>query len=248
MHFRTRLCFTVFLTMLGFVIAPTSGGLAADRLPDLGMAPLRNFSIDTSTMSGHRLLRYTTVIVNVGAGPFEVHGHRPDTSTTTMTVTQRVFDDAGGYRDVTTAATMFYSGDGHNHWHVRDLETSDLKRLDNGVKVGSGAKHGFCFFDNTPYRLSLPGAPQAALYRNCGTATSLEVTPGLSVGWGDTYSANLAFQYVDITGISNGRYRLHVTADASNWFEETNNANNATWADLRIRQRSVRVLAYGPSA
>ena len=40
-----------------------------------------------------------------------------------------------------------------------------------------------------------------------------------------------------------GRYRLRATADADNWFAETNNANNGTWVDLRLTGAGVRVVA-----
>ena len=46
-------------------------------------------------------------------------------------------------RDVVTPGTLVFGGDGHNHWHVNNLETSDLVRLDNGNKSGTGAKRGF---------------------------------------------------------------------------------------------------------
>ena len=77
-----------------------------------------------------------------------------------MTISQRIYSDTGGFRDVAVPATAFFSGDGHSHWHVRDLENGTLKRVDNGNQVGALAKHGFCFFDTSDYRLSLPGAPQ----------------------------------------------------------------------------------------
>jgi subtilase family serine protease len=35
-------------------------------------------------------------------------------------------------------------------------------------------------------------------------------------------------QYIDITGLKSGRYRLQATADASNWFTESNESNNTT--------------------
>jgi len=88
------------------------------------------------------------------------------------------------------------------------------------------------------------------VYTNCGASSSLSVTMGLSVGWGDTYYWNLAYQWVDITGLAAGRYRLWATADPENWFIEADNTNNFTWVDLQIRGKggSVRVLGYGPSA
>jgi hypothetical protein len=221
---------------------------AADRLPDLGMARVSDVRIDNAA-DGRRLLRYTTVIVNVGSGRFETRGQRASTSQTEMPAVQRIYDTAGGSRDMSTSAVMVYSGDGHNHWHVRDLESSDLIRLDNGSKVGTGAKHGFCFYDNTAYRLTLPGAPQSPFYQGCGNSSSLQVTMGLSVGWGDKYPYYLPDQYVDVTGLSAGRYRLLVTADALGWFAESNDANNVTWLDLQFKSRGqVRIVGYGPSA
>jgi lysyl oxidase len=193
-------------------------------------------------------LRFSSIVVNVGAGPFEVHGQRPDTNTPTMTATQRIFDDAGGYRDVPTDATMFWSGDGHNHWHVQDLEEFDLQRLDNGTKVGTFAKHGFCFFDNYNF-----GSDDPAYYTrksgSCGRSPdNTQVIMGLSVGWGDRYNRLLPGQYIDITGLTPGRYRLIGTADASDWFQESDNANNVSWIDIQLKSNKVSIVARGPSA
>ena len=227
---------------------PPAAAAATDRLPDLGMARLRDLSIDTTTRPGRRLLRFTTIIVNIGAGPFETIGRRSSTDTTQMTVAQRIRTSAGTSREVSTPAVMFWAGDGHAHWHVRDVEAYRLIRLDNGRRVGTGAKHGFCYFDNTAYRLGLAGAPSAPVYGGCGRAGDLRVTTGLSVGWGDTYPAGIAFQWIDITGLNSGRYRLRAIADPANWFAETSNANNSTWVDLKLTGSAVRVVAYGPDA
>jgi hypothetical protein len=227
---------------------PPAAGAATDRLPDLGMARLRDLSIDTTTIPGRRLLRFTTVIVNIGTGPFETIGRRSSTATTQMSVAQRVRTSAGSYREISTPAVMFWAGDGHDHWHVRDAEAYALIRLDNGRRVGTAAKEGFCYFDNTPYRLWLAGAPSSSVYGGCGTAGDLTVTTGLSVGWGDTYPAGIALQWIDVTGLKAGRYRLRATADPANWFAETNNANNSTWVKLKLTSSGVSVLAYGPAA
>src|SRR5262245_34196977 len=126
MRFRLGSAMVVALatvTLGGFGAAPAR---AADRLPDLAVAPLDNISFDTTTIPGHRLMRYRTKLVNTGAGPFELRGSRPDTTSPTMTVTQRIYDTAGGSRDVPTAALMQYEvGDGHQHWHTIDLMTGE---------------------------------------------------------------------------------------------------------------------------
>jgi Lysyl oxidase len=221
--------------------ASKPAGAATDLLPDLRMARLQNLGIQSA--SSRKLLRFDSIIVNVGAGPFEARGSRPD-KTSSMTVSQRIYDKAGGYRDRATTATMYFAGDGHTHWHVRDLQTYELIRLDNGKKVGTGAKHGFCFFDNYPF-----GSDKDKYYLSCGNnPDALQVRMGLSRGWGDRYGAGIVDQYIDITGLTSGKYKLQATADAANWFSESNNTNNFTWVDIQISGNSVRVIKYGPAA
>lgn len=233
---------------LPLVLFGPSGTAAAatDRLPDIGMARFADLTIQ-KTSDGRKLLRFSSFVVNVGAGKFEVKGHRAS-GATTMSLTQRIFNDAGGYRDVSTSAIAYFAGDGHSHWHVRNLERFRLIRLDNGKLVGTGAKHGFCFYDNWNY-----GATTAAFYTiasgSCGSsANDTTMTMGLSRGWGDEYGYRLPDQYIDITGLTSGRYRLRGTADASNWFVESNDSNNYTWVDLKISGTSVSVVRWGPQA
>lgn len=232
------------------LLALPGAAVAQDQLPDLGMARLTDFTVDTSTTPGRSLLRYTATIVNTGAGKFELTGSRSSTTETQMSVMQRVFDSTGTSRYQNTPARMYFAGDGHNHWHVQDLEDSELTRSDNGSKVGSGAKHGFCFFDIQAFRLSLLGAPANPFYTTCGTDSTVTTqSMGLSIGWGDVYSWWLADQWVDITGLSPGRYRLNTTADKQNWFVESDETNNGTWVDLQLKAKGrVRVVGYGPSA
>ena len=223
-------------------LASQPAGAATDVMPDLRMARLQNLHIET-TADGRKLLRFDSIIVNVGAGRFEARGSRPTTSTD-MSVSQRIYDDTSGYSNRTTAAKMYFAGDGHTHWHVRDLEDYVLSRLDNGSRVGTGAKHGFCFFDNYNF-----GSVQEKLYKGCGRdPKALSVTMGLSRGWGDRYGAGLPDQYIDVTGLTSGRYKLRATADSANWFSEESDSNNSTWVDIRISGTSVSVIRQGPAA
>ena len=85
-----------------------------------------------------------------------------------------------------------------------------------------------------------------------GNPGALRVTMGLSRGWGDTYGVNTVGQYLDITGLADGYYRLKVTADGASAdgfdrFLESDETNNSTWADLLIEGDTVMVLQYGPS-
>src|SRR5215208_4903320 len=243
------------LVLLGGIAGPVDAQSSAQRLPDLRMASFQDLKI-REYADGRRLLRFTAIIVNVGAGPFEVHGQRPNTGTSNMAVTQRIYNDAGGYRDVPTPATMFFSGDGPDHWHVKHLQRYTLRRLygwESGP-VRVGAKDGFCFYDVYLWNGILRGAPESKEYRensSCGEAEeqeALQVEMGLSVGWSDVYTYMLPLQYIDITGLPSGRYRLYAIADAREEFRESREANNYTWFDIELKGNKVRVLKDGPSA
>ena len=115
-----------------------------------------------TTASGARRLRFTTMIVNIGDGPFETRSSRL-AGNPTMGVNQRIYNSAGGYRVFDTTATAKYSGDGHDHWHVQDVARYELFAINGkGPALRRDAKVGFCFFDTNAYRLSLPRAPRVS--------------------------------------------------------------------------------------
>lgn len=237
--------------VVALVVENAPAGAATDREPDLGMAHPRALQIDTTSAPGRKLLRFSSIVVNVGAGPFELRGSQApntDGSPDMETVTQRVFDDAGGFREVSTPATMVFGGDGHNHWHVKNLQDFELVRLDNGVKVGTGAKMGFCFFDNFLYGSSEPAFYKPRTGSCAGGRSAAQTMMGISPGWGDIYRRTLPDQYIDVTGLTSGRYRLIVTADADGWFLESDDTNNVSWIDIQLGPDSVRIVARGPSA
>ena len=121
-------------------------------------------------------------------------------------------------------------------------------RAEEGKKVAAGAKRGFCFYDSHPYQRSLPRAPAKRAYpkNSCGTRDSVRLLMGISVGWLDAYFWRLPDQYIDVTKVPNGKYRLAATVDAAGWFKESNERNNRTWANLEITATGIKVLRYGP--
>jgi hypothetical protein len=237
---------TIALSLAALSVSAPPAGAVSETLPDLGMAQPQDLSIE-KTSDGRRLLRFSSVVVNVGPGKFEAYGTRPDTDSLEMAVHQIIYNGEDYVRDVSTSARMFFAGDGHLHWHVRDLEDFELVRLDNGSKLDTQAKHGFCFYDN--YKVNwktVPGAPAAPFSTHCGGPSDLEVTMGLSPGWGDIYHYSLPDQYMDITGQRPGRYQLKAIADENKWFLEENEQNNSSWVEIQLTQHSVRVVASGP--
>lgn len=225
---------------------PASGALA-QLLPDLRMARPTDLRITISS-SGRRLLRLTTTIANVGAGPFALRASRPTTGATTMRVQQRIWRSDGTTRYIDTTGTARYAGDGHSHWHIRRVATYEI--VDAHLRpIRRDAKIGFCFFDTGVYDDSLPGVHPTRTYREsgCGTQSSLTATMGISVGWGDTYPSGFAYQWIDVTGVAAGTYWVIATADKAGSYVESNEANNCSWARVRLGAggSSVTTLARG---
>ena len=250
MRRTARLWVLVSLLLLGLLAPAGRASAARDHLPDLAMARLRHFRV-ADTEDGRLLLRFSAIIVNIGEGPFELRSRRPNRRSS-WSVRQVIYDTDGESRTVRRSSVqLVYAGDGHDHWHVKDLEEYRLVPRDRGNPSSErlGQKVGFCFFDNYEFDLSLPDAPEDPMYghRGCGTPNSLRLRNGLSVGWGDIYHRSLPGQYVDITGLPDGEYRLWATADQGKFFRESNENNNSTWVDLRIDADGVTILSRAPN-
>ena len=200
--------------------------LAPDRpatgpaYPDLGMARLADFTLDRPG-DGRVLLRFSATIVNVGQGPMELNAARSIASGP-FSVSQKLYGADGNVSVATPGVSLVYGGDGHNHWHINNLESYELKRLDNGVKVGTAAKSGFCFFDTTAYRttcrapgvLRLPDVQRLRLQHPVGD----ERHHGHLRRMGRPLCVDPAGPVHRRHGLSPGKYRLEATADPSNWF------------------------------
>lgn len=233
----------------GFVLAVimtwTPSVKAADPqplLPDLGMAPLEDFKVERRG-TGVTWLRFSTIIVNVGDGPFEVYGYPAagDSTERRSDVEQRIFNADGSHSDTQTPAYMFWSGDGHNHWHVFGFQRWELANVNTPADVlATGKKTGFCFWDNYLYGSSHGAWYHPSVTDACDPTTV--VSMGLSTGWGDEYPAGLTDQYIDISGLPQGEYLLTVTADPLGEFIETDATNNVVRALIRIDRNSVEVI------
>jgi hypothetical protein len=242
--------------MASLALGATVGGVALQSAqsatvfqvrPDLRMSRPTSLRIQRSS-TGRQLLRFTTTIVNVGTGKFELLASRKSRSVRTMTVRQRVWMSNGTTRTVPTKGTTIYAGDGHNHWHIRRVATYELVNA-SGAAVRRDKKIGFCFFDTGVYNRSIHNfhAHRRYFAAGCGGRTSLSVRMGISVGWSDTYGSGLAYQWLDVTGVANGTYWLIAIADKDNYYLETNDKNNCSWAKVRLSKRAqaVTVLARG---
>ena len=208
-----------------------------DLLPDLQMARL--YGMDLKTTRGGRIrLHFGTIGWNLGDGPIEARGRRNAQGDLVMRVIQRIYRSAGGFRDRVTPAVMIYeTGDHHDHWHVRQFTVVQMyRRGAPGGSVYGLRKIGYCLLDAR--RIATPPAhsPDERVYRSdaCGSRASRQVRTGLSVGYGDDYPPDYAHQWMDITGLAPGVYRICTTIDPLDEFVEKNERNNQRWTDVRI--------------
>jgi hypothetical protein len=224
---------------------------AGTPLPDLAMPQIGGLAV-SNPGGGVHALRFDATVVNIGDADFRISAARPDTASA-WKVSQSLPNSQGGLTAYETTAGYVYGGDGHNHWHLRNLLTYKLYALPDVTFLRQSLKSGFCFFDTTPWNLSLPRAPQSPVYNSldCGAQSATTSSMGLSIGWGDTYPKGLFGQEIDITGLAAGDYRVQVIADEDARYYEKTRANNTNWTDFRLSYLSdgrarIAILATGP--
>jgi len=207
-----------------------------DLLPDLKMARLYGCDLETSA-NGRTRLRVGTIGWNVGSGPLEARGRRIDPSDESMQVTQRIRRSDGSWRKRKTRALLFYAGDGHDHWHVRQFMLLNLyKAGEPGGDVYGIRKLGYCLLDATRKAKPPAATPPAPVYPAgaCGHADDTAVRMGISVGYGDDYPPAYAHQWLDVTDLAPDVYRICATVDPLDDFLESGEDNNQRWTDVRI--------------
>ena len=236
---------------------------ASGRLPDLDQETPRQLRIKAVRLSGRTIYRlgFWSAVRNLGAGPLKVVGTRLDRETRYMHVSQRIRLAGARTRIVRDVGRMRYTiSPDHRHWHYLDFEQYELQRYELRPAGSTSAlrtdrKTGFCLGDR--YRVRnrhLPAAPPAPVFTgSCGRnqPERLRVRSGISVGYGDDYSAFLEGQSLRISGLPGGRYVLVHRVNVDRKLRELSYRNNAASVLLGLRWRggtpSVRVLARCPS-
>jgi hypothetical protein len=201
------------------------------------MALLSDFRTEIS--GGERRLRFQTIMTNEGAGPLEVRGQRGALSEPHLRTEQAIYDTDGGVRLVDNRALMEYASDGHDHWHIQGVMLYQLWSDDGATKRGT--KVGFCFLDSVRM---FGSTPRTYTMPMCGDRGDMSIRMGLSVGWGDDYPANFAFQWIDISALTPGDYTVQARADEQNWYVESDENNNCAWARITIASTDGPVAVH----
>ena len=86
----------------------------------------------------------------------------------------------------------------HGHYHINNFSIYELVNLQGDVVV-AGTKQGFCFEDSFKYE-------------DGGKSNGYDChNNGITSGWGDWYYKQLVGQWIDITGVPEGRYKVRVS-------------------------------------
>jgi hypothetical protein len=241
--------------------------IARDRLPDLDQEVPSEIAIQVGVSGGRQTyaLGFRSAVRNIGAGPLIVKGARVDTRTASMNVRQIIDRTTGPQRVVPNVGLMKYTvSPDHRHWHYLqfdryELRTSELRLAGSTEALVTDRKTGFCLGDR--YRVShrdlRPSSakppPRPVYVGRCGLAQPgrLRMSEGISVGYGDDYSAFLEGQDLPLDGLRAGRYVLVHRVNANRRLKELSYTNNAASVlfDLRWHRGSpyLRVLATCPN-
>jgi hypothetical protein len=227
--------------VLAFGWSPLDAQSAADY-PDLVSDPVENAQPPAEiTWKGEDLLVVTFdgFVTNLGGGALHVEGNPQSDASTSERVAQHILSSSGStlarYPLAVTGsnpAVQFENSDDHNHWHLMRIMEYSLWTEDLSEQVTAGQKIGFCLYDIERVSGSEPGVYNGggnwcagAGYPGGGPdATYLEM--GVSSGWRDTYNRFISLQWVDVSDVAPGRYRLGALSDPNGVVVEADETNN----------------------
>jgi fibronectin type 3 domain-containing protein len=210
-------------------VSSGGGSTPTQLLPDLVQDPPTQVSV-TQSSATYRL-GMNSAVENHGQGPLIVNGHRASTATPNMTADQIVNRSDGSTQTFAGIGTMiFYTP--HNHWHYLGFDKYELHNTSDNSLVAPDQKQGFCLGDrftpNSNGTRNENPTPGPWTTNNCapGNTAALNLTEGISVGYGDEYVPQLEGQYIDITGVQPGQYYLVHRTNSDQALKETNYTND----------------------
>jgi hypothetical protein len=224
--------------------APGPDAAPRELLPDLDQETPRDLHVRLE--QGSWRLGFWSAALNLGEGPLTVHGHRPSRREPQMTVDQIVRRADGSRRRYRDAGAMRYvRSPDHAHWHYLAFERYEL--LEPGAAgyqlVARDRKTGFCLGDRYRGVPRMDGMPAKPVYPGrCGLRKRglLSIRRGISVGYGDDYSAFLEGQSLPLDELPTGEYVLAHRVNADGVLRERTLANNAASVRIALRWRDGR--------
>jgi hypothetical protein len=232
----------------------------SDLLPNLDQAAPGELSGRTggTTAEPRFFLGFVSAAGNVGDGPLVVAGKRAGVAEPEMPLVQHIERTDGSTRPVPVRASLRYvSAETHSHWHLLGFMRYELRSA-AGQDLRRDRKTGFCLGDRYKLSVSFPRAELAARFTDeCGKEEPelLTMREGISVGWGDDYTAHLEGQEFDITTLPAGQYVLVHRVNPERVLRESDYTDNVsslafrlTWPRGKKRPPTLDVLARCPAS
>jgi hypothetical protein len=223
------------LALLGLLPVPVPAQAASDLLPDLvAEPPAYPVPAQVERLADgreHLVIRFDGWIHNIGAGPLEIFGRQPVNGTMTITG-QRIYRTDASFHDETGRHPVlrYENTDAHKHWHLQGAARYSIWNEGGTAQAAPSAKVGFCLLDSEHVDAF---GPSAKVYSRTATGYCREGQPnvasvfeGISRGYRDYYPNDLPFQWVDVSDVAPGNYRLAAETDPDDFVVESNEANN----------------------
>ena len=244
----------VALPSVAMMLPATSLPAGSPHVPDMITRPPFGVRLVAGKGGASRKLYFANTIGNIGNGPLELRAENSSANGNDERdpgdLHARGLEGAGSSLILVSSATIgtFAFHPAHNHWHMGDFAQYELRSINvdgsTGAVVATTKKTSFCMIDTDTIDSTLPHFGMG-LAHSCGQSAR----QGVKVGMGDTYSASLPDQYIDITTIADGTYRLVSVADPNTAdrpggrLQETNDHNNAASVDVTITRTAVTIVA-----
>ena len=204
----------------------------AELLPNVRALPARSIAmLDASNM------KFSATSWNSGTGKLELvpRSPEPDPSTGQLKqpVDQRIYCSGGAFYDRPAGNAEYHAA--HNHVHFNDYANYILEQdTASPQNPRKGTKTTFCIMDTDGVNTQMTGAAGAAVFNWCPTQDPDFNTQGMSVGWGDTYGANLAGQSLRVDDLAPGMYRLRHIFDPKGLLLEADEGDNESCRRIYI--------------
>jgi hypothetical protein len=238
--FGKQVCRGLALSGALLALPPVAGAGAAPTLPDLVADPPGAASAPEVYDDGggpRLLMRFDGFVHNRGPGALEINATNR-VGTVMTRVTQRIYDSGGGVSEDWAGnpapQVLFETDDSHDHWHLKHIARYSLWSADGMAEVAPAQKVGFCLVDSQRIEAPASSRPEYTVsgsdFCERGNPTASGLTMGVSAGWRDIYNRNLAFQWVDVSDVAPGSYRLRAEIDPAGTIAETVEANPPAFA------------------
>lgn len=223
---------------------------ATAKLPDLDQAAPKNLTIANYPAPGGKKyyrIGFESAVQNIGKGPLIVVGQR-SAGQPLMQGDQVVVMSDGTTRTYPAIGKLMFvvakklNGQlDHQHWHYLGFDRFEIRKAKSYRRVRRDRKQGFCLGDR--FAIKNFKRPQGAVGGftpspddRCGLMQPdlLTVTAGMSVGFGDNYTAHVEGQEIDITKINPGKYILVHRTNTDRKIHESSYTNDASSALIKF--------------